>query len=167
MAKAIVELGRLDRDRFQHGRMTASFASMESRERRRRRAYRWWVHVGLILTAAVSLAFEPILTIHISIGLAFAGLVVVHLAQRRKVTSKLATRLLRVRTLHRPGGRLAVADALLAAATSAMLISGFWDWSAGHPTRIRWHAITGVVLAAFLVVHTLRRRSRLRFSQVR
>lgn len=44
-----------------------------------------------------------------------------------------------------------------------MLVSGFWDWFAGHPTKIRWHAITGVVLP----VHTARRRSRLRRSRVR
>jgi len=48
-----------------------------------------------------------------------------------------------------------------------MLVSGFWDWSAGHPTKIRWHAITGVMLAILLLAHTVRRRSRLRRSAVR
>jgi hypothetical protein len=48
-----------------------------------------------------------------------------------------------------------------------MLASGFWDWSAGHPTRIRWHAISGIVLTVLLAVHTVRRRSRLRRSKVR
>lgn len=47
---------------------------------------RWWVHFGLISTAVVSLALEPILTIHIVAGIAFAGLVVAHLNQRRRVT---------------------------------------------------------------------------------
>jgi hypothetical protein len=125
------------------------------------------VHLGLISTAVVSLAFEPILTIHILLGLVFAVLVGAHLIQRRRITGKLACRLLRVRTLNRPGGRLAVADALLVTVTLAMLVSGFWDWSLGHPTRIRWHAISGLVLSGFLLVHTLRRRKRLRSSRVR
>jgi hypothetical protein len=133
----------------------------------RKSTYRWWVHLGLISTAVVSLAFEPILTIHIVLGLVFAVFVGAHLIQRRRITGKLASRLLRVRTLNRPGGRLAVADALLVAVTLAMLISGFWDWSLGHPTRIRWHAISGLVLSGFLLVHTLRRRKRLRSSRVR
>jgi hypothetical protein len=59
-----------------------------------------------------------------------------------------------------------LADALLAVLTIAMLVSGFWDWSIGHPTRIRWHAVTGVVLAGLLLVHTIGRRSRLRSSNV-
>jgi hypothetical protein len=142
-------------------------AGTETQPNRKRGAYRWWVHLGLIVTAGVSLAFEPILTIHIVIGVFFAILVVVHLAQRRRVSAQLAARLLRVQTLYRPAGRRAVADALLATVTVGMLASGFWDWSLGHPTRIRWHAITGIVLAGFLLVHTLRRRARLRSSQVR
>ena len=72
-----------------------------------------------------------------------------------------------MRMLNRPVGRLAVSDALLVTVTVVMLVSGFWDWSLGHPTRIRWHAISGVVLSVFLLVHTLRRRRRLRLSQVR
>jgi hypothetical protein len=66
-----------------------------------------------------------------------------------------------------PGGRLAMADAVLTALTVVMLASGLWDWVDGHPTRIRWHAITGVLLAGFLGVHTLRRSSRLRASTLR
>ena len=72
-----------------------------------------------------------------------------------------------MRVLARPSGRLALADLLLAVITAGMLASGFWDWFAGHPTKIRWHAITGVVLAILLMVHTIRRRSRLRRSAVR
>ena len=122
---------------------------------------------AVISTAAVSLAFEPIVSIHILLGLAFVVLVGAHLIQRRRITGNLASRLLRIRTLNRPVGRLAVADALLVTVTLAMLVSGFWDWSLGHPTRIRWHAISGLVLSGFLLVHTLRRRKRLRSSQVR
>jgi len=134
----------------------------------RRALYRWLVHLGLIATVIVSLIFEPlVLTIHIVVGLVFAALVGVHLAQRRHVSTNLAARLIRVAALRRPAGRLALADALLTAVTLAMLASGFWDWFAGHPTRIRWHALTGVGLAVLLVVHTIRRWSRLRRSKVR
>ena len=51
--------------------------------------------------------------------------------------------------------------------TIGMLASGLWDWAAGHPTRIRWHALTGVGLAVYLLVHTLRRRARMRRSLIR
>ena len=102
-----------------------------------------------------------------AVGLVFVVLVGLHLAQRRRVSARLLSRLARVRALARPAGRLAMADALLAAVSTGMLISGFWDWFAGHPTKIRWHAITGVVLAILLLIHTVRRWSRLRRSKVR
>ena len=90
-----------------------------------------------------------------------------HVATRRHTSARLARRLVRVRELlHRPG-RLALADTILALLTVAMLVAGFWDWFAGHPTKIRWHAITGILLAVFVVVHTVRRRKRLRASAVR
>lgn len=135
--------------------------------RTRSAAARWWVHAGLIVTVSVSLAFEPMLTLHIVIGLVFAALVIAHLVQRRRVSAALLAQLLHPRGWLRPSGRLAMADSVLATSTLAMLASGFWDWLDGHPTKIRWHAITGVVLVGFLVVHTLRRRSRLRSSHVR
>jgi hypothetical protein len=138
------------------------------RDEARRAVRRWLVHLGLIATVVVSLVFEPlVLTIHIVVGLVFALFVGMHLAQRRRVSASLLSRLARVAALAKPAGRLALADTLLAAITVGMLISGFWDWFAGHPTRIRWHAITGVVLAILLLIHTVRRGSRLRRSKVR
>ncbi len=134
----------------------------------RRALFRWLVHLGLIGTVIVSLVFEPlVLAIHIAVGLAFAVLVGLHLAQRRRVSASLLARLARVSALARPAGRLAVADMLLTVITAGMLVSGFWDWFAGRPTKIRWHAITGVVLAVLLLSHTIRRWSRLRRSKVR
>lgn len=139
-----------------------------ARDATQRAMVRWLVHLGLIGTVVVSLVFEPLaLTIHIAVGLVFAVLAGMHLAQRRRVSASLLARLGRVRALARPAGRLALADALLATVTVGMLVSGFWDWSAGHPAKIRWHAITGVVLAILLLGHTVRRRSRLRRSKVR
>lgn len=141
---------------------------MTNQTHARHARYRWLVHLGLIGTTVVSLVFEPlVLVIHIAVGLAFAVLAGMHLAQRRRVSARLLHRLARVRIPAGPAGRLALADLLLAVITAGMLVSGFWDWFAGHPTRIRWHAITGVVLAILLLVHTIRRRRRLRRSTVR
>ena len=134
----------------------------------RRALLRWLVHLGLIGSLIVSLAFEPlVLTIHIAVGLVFAVLAGLHLAQRRRISARLLARLAQVRVLAGPAGRLALADLLLAVITVGMLASGFWDWFAGRPTKIRWHAIAGVLLAILLVAHTIRRRSRLRRSAVR
>jgi len=133
----------------------------------RRRAVRWLVHIGLIGSAIVSLVLEPILVLHVIFGVLFVFLVACHLAQRRRISKRLAVGLLKARGLLLPGGRLALADGFLFIVTSAMLISGFWDLWAPHHTKIRWHAITGVVMTVFLIVHTVRRRARLRISNIR
>ena len=125
------------------------------------------VHIGLIGSAIVSLVLEPILVLHVIFGVLFVFLVACHLAQRRRISKRLAVGLLKARGLLLPGGRLALADGFLFIVTSAMLISGFWDLWAPHHTKIRWHAITGVVMTVFLIVHTVRRRARLRISNIR
>jgi hypothetical protein len=125
------------------------------------------VHLALLATVATSLVLEPVLTVHVVLGLAFVGLVVVHLLQRRQVSMALVRRLPRLAGWGGGSGRLALADALLVALTAVMLASGLYDWIAGHPTRIRWHALSGVVLAGLLLVHTLRRRRRSYRSSVR
>jgi hypothetical protein len=125
------------------------------------------VHVVLVATAVGSLIVEPELAPHILFGLAFVVFVAVHLAQRRNVGGRLVGRLATLWRWGQASVRLAVADAVLLVLTLAMLGSGVWDWLAGHPTRIRWHAITGVLLAGYLLVHTIRRRRRLASSHVR
>ena len=127
---------------------------------------RWIVHAGLIATASVSLAVEPILTLHIVLGVIFVGLVAAHLAQRRHTTAGLARRFTRPSRLWQPAGRLALSNTVLLVLTIVMFGSGLWDWLSGHPTRIRWHALSGVVLAGYLAVHAYRRRRRLRSSRV-
>ena len=119
------------------------------------------------MSVVVSLVLEPDLTIHMGLGLVFVGLVVTHLAQRRKVSAGLLRQLTKLRVPPGKGGRLALTDLFLVLLTAAMLGSGLWDWLAGEPTRIRWHAISGVVLAGFLAVHTLRRRRRVLHTNVR
>ncbi|HSN03278.1 MAG TPA: hypothetical protein VLS91_07325 [Acidimicrobiales bacterium] len=121
----------------------------------------------MIVSGVVALALEPILTIHIVAGLLFVGLVVVHLVQRRRTSRVLARRVLQAEAVLSRSGRLALSDALLLVATSVMFASGLWDWYAGHATRIRYHAISGVLLGVIALVHTWRRRRRLRSSLVR
>jgi hypothetical protein len=125
------------------------------------------VHVGLIATVAVSLALEPVLALHILLGLSFVALLVIHLGQRRRVSMRLLARLRVHPAPTSASARLAAADLILLAITAVMLASGLWDWLAGHPTRPRWHAISGVVLAGWLLLHTLRRRRRLLSSRIR
>ncbi len=128
---------------------------------------RWWVHLGLMASVVVSLVFEFVLTVHVVVGLLFVALVICHLVQRRRITGKLARRLTKFTTAQGRLARMALSDALLTVLTLGMLASGFIDVALGHPTQIRWHAILGVVLTAYLVVHTLRRRTRLRSSAIR
>jgi hypothetical protein len=124
------------------------------------------VHVGLIATAGTSLVLEPVLAIHMLLGLTFVGLVIAHLMQRRRVSTRLLDRLRTHPIPDSKASRLAAADAVLLAMTTVMLASGLWDWFAGHPTRIRWHAISGVLLAGMLLTHAWRRRRRLLGSRI-
>ncbi len=142
-------------------------SSMTRTAQSRSSVLRWIVHVTLIGSAITSLVLEPVLSLHVAFGLIFVLLVGVHLAQRRRISKRLAVRLLKFQKLLAPPGRLALADGILFVMTMAMLLSGFWDLWAPHHTKIRWHAITGVVLTVYLAVHTVRRWRRLRFSQIR
>ncbi len=128
---------------------------------------RWLVHLGLIVAAVTSLTFEFVLTAHIIVGLVFVALTAVHLAQRRRTSNRLIRRLVKIRLLNQPQSRLAVADLMLALLTVGMLVSGLWDWSIGHPTRIRYHALLGIGLAILLVTHSVTRWKRLRRSHMR
>jgi hypothetical protein len=133
----------------------------------RRSALRWLVHVGLIASTVTSLVLETTLSLHVAFGLVFVVLVGCHLAQRRRVSTRMVVRLLKVQKLLAPAGRLALADGFLFIISWAMLVSGFWDLWAPHHTKLRWHAITGVVLTIYLVAHTIRRWKRMRFSEIR
>jgi hypothetical protein len=136
------------------------------RDRTRRQQLRWLVHLGLLVTLVVSLVFETDPFIHILLGLIFVALVVAHLWQRRRTSLGLIRRLTKIGHLHKRPGRLAFSDLVLTLLTTAMVVSGFWDWIAGHPTKIRWHAITGIALTIYVVVHTVKRWKRLRSSKV-
>lgn len=145
----------------------ATTLESHGRDRTRRQQLRWLVHLGLMVALVVSLVFETDQFIHILLGLIFVALVVAHLWQRRRTSLGLVRRLAKIGQLYKRPGRLALSDLVLALLTAVMVVSGFWDWIAGHPTKIRWHAITGIALTVYVLAHTVRRRRRLRSSKVR
>jgi hypothetical protein len=135
------------------------------------------VHLGLLLSAAGALATLTILyirnAIHADIGLAFVGLVIVHLLQRRRTVARMMTHLASVRSFAERSLRLAASDLLLAFITLNVLVSGVLDWSHGEPIQIplprpfdRWHLLSGVALVLDLIFHVWHRRNRLRRSTI-
>jgi hypothetical protein len=137
----------------------------------------WIVHLGLLLSAAgalVTLEFLHVrIAIHTDVGLAFAGLVLVHLAQRRRTIAQMVTQLSRARAFVERRIRLGGSVLLLGFITLSVLVSGILDWSRGTPVPLplprpfsRWHLLSGFVLVIYLVVHVWRRRKRLRRSVI-
>ena len=143
------------------------------------RAYsRWAVHLGLLMSAAASLATLQLLHVrlayHTVVGLIFVGLVGVHLIQRRHTIARMATQLVRNRKPVERRLRLTVSDLILFFITMNVLVSGIVDWGRGSPTRVplpmpfqRWHADAAAALVIYLIVHVVRRRKRLRRSRIR
>ena len=143
---------------------------------------RWFVHVGLIATFVGALAALVGTTgtrVHILVGLAFGGLVLVHVGQRRRTTARLLAGLAHLKVWIRPRGRLALSDLVLAFLTVNVLASGIVDWQVGYKTELplsalglpenlmSWHALSALTLTAYLLVHVIRRRTRLRGSSIR
>jgi hypothetical protein len=129
------------------------------------------------MTAAGALATLTILyirnAIHADIGLAFVGLVIVHLVQRRRTVARMMSQFARVRSFAERRIRLTASDLLLAFITLNVLVSGVLDWSRGEPIQIplprpfdRWHFLSGVVLVLYLIFHVWHRRKRLRRSRI-
>jgi hypothetical protein len=144
----------------------------------RRSLSRWAVHLGLLCSAAAALATLQLLhvriAIHTDVGLLFVGLVVVHLAQRRRTLARLATHIVGARTSDGRRIRLTVSDLLLFVVTLNVLVSGVLDWNRGSPIQVplprpfsRWHLDSGLALVVYLAVHVWRRRKRLRRSTIR
>src|ERR1700722_13120117 len=109
--------------------MTSATTEPSAIEHTRRRVWgRGLVHLGLLLTTAGALATLTILyirnAIHADIGLAFVGLVVVHLLQRRRTVARMMSQLGRVRSSVERRLRLAGSDVLLAFITLNVLVSG-------------------------------------------
>ena len=122
---------------------------------------RWIVYFFMYWTAAISIAFQRQLTIHEFVGFAFVPFVVAHLLQRWEQFKGLLRQLLKVKKILATIYRKALNDLALVILTLGMLVSGIWDWRLGHPTRVRWHAIFGVLLLIDLLVHAFRRRRKI------
>jgi hypothetical protein len=111
--------------------------------------------------------------IHADIGLAFVGLVIVHLVQRRRTVARMMSQFARVRSFAERRIRLTASDLLLAFITLNVLVSGVLDWNRGQPIQLplprpfdRWHFLSGVVLVLYLIFHVWHRRKRLRRSRI-
>ncbi len=150
----------------------------DARRAARRSLSRWAVHLALLCSAAAALGTLDLLhvriAIHTDVGLVFVGLVVVHLAQRRRTLVRMATQIVRARTFAGRAIRLTVSDFLLFFITLNVLVSGVLDWGRGMPITLpfprpfdRWHLDSGLVLVVYLAVHIWRRRKRLRRSTIR
>jgi hypothetical protein len=140
---------------------------------------RWAVHVGLLLSAAAALGTLQFLHVrqayHTVAGLVFVGLVVIHLAQRRRTIARMATQIVRAKSFVERRIRMAVSDLVLFFLTANVLVSGVVDWSRGAPTQLpllpapfyRWHLTSSVALVIYIIVHVSRRRRRLWRSTIR
>jgi hypothetical protein len=140
---------------------------------------RWLVHLGLLVLAAAALGTLQLLhirnAIHADVGLAFAALVIVHLAQRRHRIAGMFARLWGYRRRVGRELRLLASDAILAFVTVNVVVSGILDWDRGYPLTLpllpppfdRWHLLSSAVLVVYLAVHVSRRWKRLRRSTIR
>ena len=140
---------------------------------------RWLVHLGLLGFAAAALGTLQLLhihnAIHADVGLAFAALVIVHLAQRRHRIAGMFARLWGLRRRVVRELRLLASDAILAFVTVNVVVSGILDWNRGAPVLLpalprpfdRWHLLASAVLVVYLVIHVSRRWRRLRRSTIR
>ena len=139
---------------------------------------RWFVHLGLLAFLAAALGTLQLLhirnAIHADVGLAFAGLVVVHLAQRRHRIARMLAQLIRLRPRVERELRLLASDTILAFVTINVVVSGILDWGRGAPLLLpvpqpldRWHLTSSVVLVVYLAIHVARRWKRLRRSTIR
>ena len=119
---------------------------------------RWLADVLLAGAGIVSVLLEPAsIAIHSVIGLVFAGAVGPHLWHRRAWLRGAARRLWRRRSLPR-AMRWALSQAgLLFLLVGVVTASGLYDWLDVR-TRIRWHAISSVILIGVAARHAWTRR---------
>lgn len=146
---------------------------------------RWAVHLALIITfvaAVVSAIFlskkylgHSGTTNHAIIGLIVLAFVLVHLVQRRHTVWRLISRFW-VRRTPETRKRMAVSDLILWLLIVNATASGVADFLVGHTIFLslpgpgffhKWHAMSALVLLVYVIVHVIRRRSRLRTSHVR
>jgi len=119
---------------------------------------RWLIDILLIAGGIVSVIFEPLsVAIHSVIGLVFVGTVGPHLWHRR---GWIRGTLSRLRQRRRLSARLRWSlsqSLLLLALVVVVTASGLYDWL-DERSRIRWHAISSVILIAVVARHAWTRR---------
>ncbi len=153
-------------------------APAERRQITWRARSRWLVHLALLACLAGALGTLQLLhirnAIHADVGLVFAGLVIVHLAQRRRRISRMLASLVRFSRGVEREIRLLASDAILTFVTVNVVLSGILDWGRGEPLLLplpapldRWHLTSSVALVVYLAVHVSRRWKRLRRSTIR
>jgi len=104
------------------------------------------VHLGLLAFLAAALGTLQLLHIHIrnaihaDVGLAFAGLVVVHLLQRRHRIARMLAQLMRFRPRVERELRFSASDAILTIITINVVVSGILDWDRGAPLLLPSHS---------------------------
>ncbi len=147
---------------------SASARSLPTRKIAGRTIRRWLVDFTLLTAIVTSVLFEPLsIAIHSIVGLVFMALAGPHLWDRRRWISVTLSQLRRRRKLPSPRGWKLAQASLLLVLVAAVTLSGLWDWL-GVPTKIRYHAITGVILIVIAARHTWsRRRSLVRWRRRR
>jgi hypothetical protein len=147
---------------------------------------RWLVHLTLILgflAAVISAIFlsrkylgHSGTTDHSIIGLLVLVIVIVHLTQRRHTVRRLISRLFGRQSSTGHRSRRAESDMILWILTLNAMVSGVADFVVGHTIFLpvpgpnifqKWHAMSVLVLLVYVIVHVVRRRGRLRTSQIR
>ncbi len=140
---------------------------------------RWLVHLGLLAFAAAALGTLQLLhirnAIHADVGLVFAALVIVHLAQRRHRIARMFAQLWRSRRRVARELRRLASDVILAFITVNVVVSGILDWDRGAPLLLpvlpppfdRWHLLSSAALVVYLAIHVSRRWKHLRRSTIR
>jgi hypothetical protein len=115
-------------------------------------------------------------TDHAVIGLLVLALVLVHLTQRRHAVQRLVSRLFGRQSSIGRQTRQAASDVILWLLTLNAMVSGVADFVVGHTIFLpipgpnvlqKWHAMSALILLAYVIVHVIRRRKRLRTSQIR
>lgn len=161
----------------------ASVGSSNTRHAAARR--RFTVHLALLGAFGAALGSSVFLsrtylghsgvTDHSIIGGALLAIVVVHLLQRRRTVRALLRRLAGAAGSAPAQVRLALSDTILWLLLLNALGSGLADYVTGRtimlpfsvPGRLdKWHLDAALVLVAYGFVHVVRRRHRLRTSQV-
>lgn len=114
-------------------------------------------------------------TDHAVICLVVLALVLAHLAQRRHTLKRLVAQLLHRGNAGARGRSLASSDLVLLVLTLNAMASGTVDYLVGHtiyvpvpgpPILQKWHAMSSLVLLIYVSTHVIRRRRRLRLSQI-